>query len=95
MREIQGQPARGEVVVELVVEARVAVLEDAMGPAAVLDVNLAMELNPNSCTGAGDGKWFSLTYTSDGRHETNLAQKTILPARFSPTGTNPAAVFAP
>lgn len=65
------------------------------GPAAVLDVNLAMELNPNSCTGAGDGKWFSLTYTSDGRHETNLAQKTILPARFSPTGTNPAAVFAP
>lgn len=62
---------------------------------ATLDVNAALENSPNSCTGAGDGTWKSLTYTLDGRHVSNLGQKTILPAMFSPTGTNPAAVFAP
>lgn len=62
---------------------------------AILDVNSVLENSPNSCTGAGDGKWKLLTYTSDGRHETNLTQKTILPAQFSPTGVAPAPVFAP
>lgn len=62
---------------------------------AVLDVNLALEAHPDSCNGAGDGTWASSLDTLDGRHTSNLGQKTILPAMFSPTGTNPHPVFAP
>jgi hypothetical protein len=60
-----------------------------------LDVNVALEANPATCAGAGDGTWASLTYTSDGRHYSNAGQKTRLPAVFGPNGSNPAPVFAP
>jgi len=62
---------------------------------ATLDVNAALEAAPGSCAGAGSGTWFSLSYTLDGRHWSSAAQKTVVPAMFSPTGTNPAPVFAP
>lgn len=62
---------------------------------AVLDVNLALEAHPDSCNGAGDGTWANLNLTLDGRHSSFLAQSSVLPAMFSPTGTNPAPVFAP
>lgn len=63
---------------------------------AVLDLNLVVELTPASCAGAGDGKWKNLAgMTADGRHMNNTTQKVTIPAMFSPTGTAPAAVFAP
>lgn len=65
------------------------------GPGHMLDVNLALEAHPDSCNGAGDGTWANLNLTLDGRHTSTLGQRTILPAMFSPTGTNPHAVFAP
>lgn len=66
------------------------------GPARILDVNLAMENSPNSCSGAGNGQWANLNLTTDGRHESHLAQAIVLPAMFNPIdGTNPNVVFAP
>lgn len=66
------------------------------GPGALLDLNLVVELTPASCAGAGDGKWANLAgMSADGRHMNHTTQAVTIPARFSPTGTNPHAIFAP
>jgi hypothetical protein len=62
---------------------------------AIVDVNEVLENTPGSCAGNGDGLWKSLSYTSDGRHWSIQAQRTLIPGVYGPSGTNPAPVFAP
>ena len=62
---------------------------------AVLDLNTAMENSPNSCAGAGDGKWSSSSATWDGTHLSEFSQRSTIPAVFGVSGTTPASVFVP
>jgi hypothetical protein len=63
---------------------------------AILDTSTILEATPGSCTGTGSGTWANLAYTLDGRHQTNLAQATVMPGVYAPvTGSAPAAVFSP
>jgi len=45
--------------------------------AGVIDIAACVENAPASQTGAGDGQWKSLTYTSDGLHPSELGHQTI------------------
>lgn len=66
------------------------------GPGQILDLARAVELNPDSCGGAGDGKWIDRPgMTADGRHMNHNTQAVVIPAMFGPNGSSPAPVFLP
>ena len=58
----------------------------------VLDIAAAVEGNPASAAGAGDGTWANLAQTFDGTHLNALGVAAVA-AMFGLTGTNPSPAF--
>ena len=60
----------------------------------IIDVNLGVENNPATCSGAGDGQWKALANTFDGTHP-SLAGNQAIAAVVGYGGSSPSPAFAP
>lgn len=60
----------------------------------VVDINLAVEANPASAAGAGDGAWRSSVDTADGVHLSPAGQQTRVPSVIGPAGSSPSPVWS-